>query len=55
MGMSDAQYKDVLRRDLKTFQDLKAITEKLAESKEKEELIKEIDGEISRITASLQD
>lgn len=51
MGMSDAQFKDILRRDLKTFKHL----EKLLESDEKEETLKEIKEEIERINTSLQD
>lgn len=51
MGMSDAQFKDNLRRDLKTFKHLKD----LLESGEKDAALDEINKEIERINASLQD
>lgn len=51
MGMSDAQYKDVLRRDLRTFEHLK----ELIASNKQEELMKEVEEEIKRINSSLQD
>ena len=55
MGMSDAQFKDSLRKDLSTFDDLKDIAEQLEESEIKAELLKKIEKEIKRITSSLQD
>lgn len=51
MGMSDAQFKDILRRDLKLFKRL----EQLIESDAKEEVLKEIREEIERINTGLQD
>lgn len=51
MGMSDAQYKDILRRDLKTYEHLK----ELLLSNKQEETLKEIEEEIKRINSSLQD
>lgn len=51
MGMSDIQFKDNLRRDLKTFKHLK----ELLEADKKEEALEEINKEIERINASLQD
>lgn len=51
MGMTDAQFKDILRRDLITFERLK----ELIAADKKEEALKELDKEIRRINASLQD
>ena len=50
-GMSDAQFKDSLRKDLIMLERFK----KLAESDKKEELLKELEKDIQRINASLQD
>lgn len=55
MGMSDAQFKDSLRKDLQTFERLKKLVNKLEESDIKAELSQELDGEIKRISSSLQD
>ncbi len=51
MGMSDAQFKDLLRRDLNTLKRFK----ELLDSDKKEELEKVLIQEIERINASLQD
>ncbi len=51
MGMSDAQFKDLLRRDLDKLEHFK----ELLNSDKKEELEKAIDKEIKRVNASLQD
>lgn len=51
MGMSDAQFKDMLRRDLILFKRLK----QLLEEDKKEEIKKAIKEEIDRINMSLQD
>lgn len=51
MGMSDTQFKDILRRDLKLFKRL----EQLLEDDKKEEVLKEIKEEIERINTGLQD
>ncbi len=51
MGMSDAQFKDILRRDLKIFKRL----EELLDSDKKDEALKEIREEIERINTGLQD
>lgn len=51
MGMSDTQFKDILRRDLKLFKRL----EQLLEADNKEEVLKEIKEEIERINTGLQD
>lgn len=51
MGMSDAQFKDSLRKDLKTFEHLK----ELLSSEKQEEALKEVEEEIKRINSSLQD
>lgn len=51
MGMSDPQFKDILRRDLKLFKRL----EQLLEDDKKEEVLKEIKEEIERINTGLQD
>ncbi len=51
MGRSDAQFKDSLRKDLKTFERLK----ELLTSDKREDALKEIEEEIKRINSSLQD
>lgn len=51
MGMSDTQYKDILRRDLKTFEHIK----ELLASNKLEDAMKEVEEEIKRINSSLQD
>lgn len=48
---SDIQYKDELRKDLIMLERFK----ELANADKKDELIKELDKEINRINASLQD
>ena len=48
---SDIQYKDELRKDLIMLERFK----ELANADKKDELIKELDKEIQRINASLQD
>ena len=55
MEMSDAQFKDSLRKDLQTFERLKKLVKKLEDSDIKTELSQEVDDEIKRINASLQD
>lgn len=51
MGMSDAQFKDFLRRDLNSLKRFK----ELLDSDKKEELLKALEQEIERVNASLQD
>ena len=56
MGMSDAQFKDFLRRDLQTFEDINEILNSDKPDVNKlEELQKKVDKEIKRINTSLQD
>lgn len=50
-GQTDIQFKDDLRKDLRLFQRLL----RLAENDTKDELIEELQAQIDRITASLQD
>lgn len=49
--MEDIRFKDDLRKELIMLERFK----KLAESDKKEELLEELDKEIKRINASLQD
>ncbi len=51
MGQTDIQFKDNLRKELIMLERFKD----LADADKKEELIKEINKEINRINASLQD
>lgn len=51
MEQTDIQFKDDLRKELIMLERFK----KLAESDRKEELLEELDKEIKRINASLQD
>lgn len=51
MGQTDAQFKDSLRKDLKTFEHLK----ELLTLNKQEEALKEVEEEIKRINLSLQD
>lgn len=51
MGQTDAQFKDSLRKDLKTFERIK----ELLTSNKPEAALKEIEDEIKRINSSLQD
>lgn len=51
MGQTDAQFKDSLRKDLKTFERIK----ELLTSNKQEAALKEIEDEIKRINSSLQD
>ena len=51
MGQTDIQFKDDLRKELIMLERFK----ELAESDKKEELLKELNKEINRINASLQD
>lgn len=51
MGQTDIQFKDDLRKELIMLERFK----ELAEADKKEELLKELDKEIKRINASLQD
>lgn len=56
MGMTDIQFKDFLRRDLQTFEDLSEILNSdKPEVNKLEELQKKINKEIKRINTSLQD
>lgn len=56
MGMSDAQFKDFLRRDLQTFEDINEILNSgEIDAKKIEELQKKVNKEIKRINTSLQD
>lgn len=51
MGQTDIQFKDDLRKELIMLERFK----KLAETDKKDELLEELDKEIKRINASLQD
>lgn len=51
MGQTDIRFKDDLRKELIMLERFK----KLAETDKKDELIEELDKEIKRINASLQD
>lgn len=51
MGQTDIRFKDDLRKELIMLERFK----KLAETDKKDELIEELDKEIERINASLQD
>lgn len=56
MGMSDAQFKDFLRRDLQTFEDINEILNSGEIDENKiNELKKKVEKEIKRINSSLQD
>lgn len=51
MGQTDIQFKDDLRKELIMLERFK----ELADLDKKDELLKELDKEIKRINASLQD